>query len=55
MYVLCISAVCDPARRVYASIGEQQGVLTEWQETTLVDLSDSSTSSPLGSCCNAGP
>lgn len=39
------------AHRVNMTIGEQQGGLTEWQETTLVDLHHSDTFRPFASCC----
>ncbi|XP_028991788.1 ras-related protein Rab-17-like [Betta splendens] len=43
------------AHRVYECIGEQQGGLSEWQETPLVDMHHRKTFSPLASCCKAGP
>ncbi|KAM9347303.1 ras-related protein Rab-17-like [Symphorus nematophorus] len=43
------------AHRVYECIGEQQGGLSEWQETPLVDLRQRDTFSPFVSCCKVGP
>ncbi|KAF7667296.1 hypothetical protein LDENG_00068670 [Lucifuga dentata] len=46
----------DTAHRVYQSIGEQQGGLTEWQETPLhMDLHHDNNFNPFASCCKAGP
>ncbi|XP_070694644.1 uncharacterized protein [Pempheris klunzingeri] len=42
----------DIAHRVYECIGGQQGGLSEWRDTTLVDLSHRNT---FASCCKVGP
>ncbi|XP_049904846.1 ras-related protein Rab-17-like [Epinephelus moara] len=43
------------AHRVYECIGEQQGGLSEWQETPHVDLHRKDTFNPFASCCKVGP
>ncbi|KAI3356559.1 hypothetical protein L3Q82_017764, partial [Scortum barcoo] len=43
------------AHRVYECIGAQQGGLSEWQETPLVDLHRTNTVNPFASCCKVGP
>ncbi|XP_026231609.1 ras-related protein Rab-17 [Anabas testudineus] len=43
------------AHRVYECIGAQQGGLSEWQETPLVDLHRKGTFNPFASCCKVGP
>lgn len=43
------------AHRVYDSIGGQQGRLSEWQDTTLVDLHRRDKFSRTVSCCKVGP
>uniref|UniRef100_A0A3Q3J3F9 Uncharacterized protein n=1 Tax=Monopterus albus TaxID=43700 RepID=A0A3Q3J3F9_MONAL len=43
------------AHRVYECIGEQQGGLSEWQETSFVDLHHRDTFSPFASCCKVAP
>ncbi|XP_041857385.1 ras-related protein Rab-17-like [Melanotaenia boesemani] len=43
------------AHRVYECIGAEQGGLSEWQETTLVDQRHNNSFNPFGSCCKAGP
>ncbi|XP_040912255.1 ras-related protein Rab-17-like [Toxotes jaculatrix] len=43
------------AHRVYECIGAQQGGLTEWRETPLVDLHHRDTFTPFASCCKVGP
>ncbi|XP_033473944.1 ras-related protein Rab-17-like [Epinephelus lanceolatus] len=43
------------AHRVYECIGEQQGGLSEWQETPHVDLHRKDTFSPFAFCCKVGP
>ncbi|KAM4559211.1 ras-related protein Rab-17-like [Odontesthes bonariensis] len=43
------------AHRVYECIGEQQGGLSEWQETQLVDLQHKDLFNPFASCCKVGP
>ncbi|XP_051260013.1 ras-related protein Rab-17-like [Dicentrarchus labrax] len=43
------------AHRVYECMGEQQGGLSDWQETPLVDLHHKDTFSPFASCCKVGP
>lgn len=43
------------AHRVYECIGEQQGGLSEWQETPHVDLHCKDTFNPFASCCKVGP
>ncbi|XP_041663437.1 ras-related protein Rab-17-like [Cheilinus undulatus] len=49
------SLLMDVAHRVYECIGEQQGGLSEWQETPLDDLQHRDTSSLFASCCRVGP
>ncbi|XP_044073060.1 ras-related protein Rab-17-like [Siniperca chuatsi] len=43
------------AHRVYKCIGAQQGGLSEWRETPVVDLHHRDTLSPFASCCKVGP
>ncbi|XP_042350975.1 ras-related protein Rab-17-like [Plectropomus leopardus] len=43
------------AHRVLECLGEQQGVLSEWQETPNVDLHHKDTFNPFASCCKIGP
>ncbi|KAK5609299.1 hypothetical protein CRENBAI_012837 [Crenichthys baileyi] len=43
------------AHRVYETIGEQQGGLSEWQETPLLDQHHRNTFNPFSSCCKVGP
>ncbi|XP_070770513.1 ras-related protein Rab-17-like isoform X4 [Enoplosus armatus] len=43
------------AHRVNECIGGQQGGLSEWQETPLVDLRRRDTLNPFASCCKVGP
>lgn len=42
------------AHRVYESIGEQQGGLSEWQENCLLDQNQNHFN-PFSSCCRVGP
>ncbi|XP_022596997.1 ras-related protein Rab-17-like [Seriola dumerili] len=43
------------AHRVYECIGGQQGGLSEWKETPLIDLHHRDTFTPFASCCKVGP
>lgn len=43
------------AHRVCECVGDQQGGLSEWQETPHVDLRRRDTVSPFASCCKVGP
>ncbi|XP_056245591.1 ras-related protein Rab-17-like [Seriola aureovittata] len=43
------------AHRVYECIGGQQGGLSEWKETPLIDLHRRDTFTPFASCCKIGP
>ncbi|XP_067458997.1 ras-related protein Rab-17-like [Thunnus thynnus] len=43
------------AHRVYECVGAQQGGLSEWQETPLLDLQHKDTFNPFASCCKVGP
>uniref|UniRef100_A0A3Q3GZW3 RAB17, member RAS onco family n=1 Tax=Labrus bergylta TaxID=56723 RepID=A0A3Q3GZW3_9LABR len=45
----------DVAHRVSECIGKQQGGLSEWTETPLMDLHPRDTSTMFSSCCRVGP
>lgn len=56
LYHSCVCDVFgDSAHRVYECIGAQQGGLSEWQETPLVDLRRTNTINLFTSCCKVGP
>ncbi|KAM4561777.1 ras-related protein Rab-17-like isoform 1-T2 [Fundulus diaphanus] len=43
------------AHRVYGSMEEQQGGLSEWRETALLDQNHQNHQNHFSSCCNVGP
>ncbi|KAG7240487.1 hypothetical protein INR49_026771 [Caranx melampygus] len=43
------------AHRVYECVGAQQGGLSEWKETPLIDLHHKDNFTPFASCCKVGP
>ncbi|MEQ2273217.1 hypothetical protein XENORESO_001230 [Xenotaenia resolanae] len=49
------AGISGSAHRVYESIGEQQGGLSEWQETPLLDQHQRNMFNPFSSCCKVGP